>query len=34
VQELHLGLEVSSDVGRGSSFQLVIPAALLRHEPV
>jgi signal transduction histidine kinase len=30
VEELHLSLEVSSAVGRGSSFQLLIPAMLLR----
>jgi signal transduction histidine kinase len=31
VQELHVALEVSSDVGRGSSFQLLIPASMLRR---
>jgi signal transduction histidine kinase len=31
VEELRLTLEVRSDVGRGSSFQLLIPAALLRQ---
>ncbi|HEX5269707.1 MAG TPA: HAMP domain-containing sensor histidine kinase [Gemmataceae bacterium] len=30
VQELHLTLELSSDVGRGSSFHLLVPAPLLR----
>jgi signal transduction histidine kinase len=34
VQELHLSLEVSSDVGRGSSFNLLIPAARLRRATV
>jgi len=34
VQELHVALEVSSDLGRGSSFQLLIPATMLRHGPV
>jgi signal transduction histidine kinase len=32
VQELHLALEVLSDVGRGSSFQLLIPEKLMRSE--
>ena len=30
VQELHLTLEVSSNVGHGSSFQLIVPGPLLR----
>jgi len=30
VQELHLSLEVSSDLGRGSSFQLLIPEKLMQ----
>jgi signal transduction histidine kinase len=30
VQELHLQLEMSSDVGRGSSFQLLLPGTMLR----
>jgi signal transduction histidine kinase len=30
VQELHVSLELSSDVGRGSCFHLLVPAALLR----
>ncbi len=30
VQELHLTLELSSDIGRGTSFHLLVPAALLR----
>jgi len=30
VAELHLALEVSSDVGHGSSFQLIVPGPLLR----
>ncbi len=29
-QELHVTLELSSDVGRGSSFHLLVPAGLLR----
>jgi signal transduction histidine kinase len=32
VQELHVTLELSSDVGRGSSFRLLVPATLLRPE--
>ena len=32
VQELRVSLEVSSDVGRGSSFQLLIPETVLRKE--
>jgi signal transduction histidine kinase len=30
VQELHVTLELSSNVGRGSSFHLLVPATLLR----
>jgi signal transduction histidine kinase len=34
VKELHVSLELSSTVGRGSCFHLLVPAALLRwHEP-
>jgi signal transduction histidine kinase len=32
VQELHLALEMSSDLGRGTSFDLFIPEPLLRRE--
>jgi signal transduction histidine kinase len=32
VEELHLGLEMSSDVGQGSSFGLLIPSAMLRQS--
>jgi signal transduction histidine kinase len=32
VQELHLALEMSSDVGRGTSFDLLIPEQVLRRE--
>jgi signal transduction histidine kinase len=32
VQELRLTLELSSDVGRGSTFHLLVPATLLRPE--
>jgi signal transduction histidine kinase len=32
VQELHLALEMSSDPGRGTSFQLLIPGTLLRSS--
>jgi signal transduction histidine kinase len=33
VQELHISLEVTSDVGRGSSFNLLIPEVMVRHPP-
>jgi signal transduction histidine kinase len=32
VHELHLGLEMSSDVGHGTSFELLIPGTLLRSS--
>jgi signal transduction histidine kinase len=32
VQELRLTLELSSDVGRGTSFQLLVPGGMLRPE--
>jgi signal transduction histidine kinase len=32
VAELHVSLEVTSDVGRGSSFQLIIPRTMLRQN--